>query len=272
MARWKTATQTITKPDGSPVTAADLECNALLCEACKRLDADIPVLSEEGSAVSPPAQGPIFIIDPIDGTKEFIAGRKDFTINIALIEEGVPTAAIIYAPAHYRLFYSDGPGRAFEEDRKGHCRQLPSLGKSREAPRIVVSRSHLDERTRLLLGKLASSSVRQVGSSLKFALIAAGEADFYPRLSPTMIWDCTAGQALISAVGGMVVRPNGEHLRYDPGGGQMVDGFMASATEDLALTAADIVASMPASPDSASRASRAADRSFCGSRTLPRKT
>ncbi len=259
MAQWRTVSPTITKPDGSPVTAADLECDWILCGACARLAAHIPVLSEENCALPPLVEDQVFIIDPIDGTKEFIAGRKDFTINIALIEKGIPTAAIIYAPAHHRLFYCEGQGLAFEEDRKGHCRQLPSLVKSGETLRVVVSRSHLDERTRQLLSKLAPSSVQQVGSSLKFALIATGEADFYPRLSPTMIWDCAAGQALIGAVGGVVLRPNGEHLRYDVGGGNMVDGFMASATAEFALAAANIVASMPMSPASAGRATQAAD-------------
>jgi 3'(2'), 5'-bisphosphate nucleotidase len=259
MAQWRGVSQTMIKPDGSPVTAADLECNSILCGACARLAAHIPVLSEENCALPPSVEDQVFVIDPIDGTKEFIAGRKDFTINIALIEKGIPTGAVIYAPAHHRLFYCEGQGLAFEEDRKGHCRLLPSLVKSGEALRVVVSRSHLDERTRQLLSKLAPSSVQQVGSSLKFALIATGEADFYPRLSPTMIWDCAAGQALISAVGGIVLRPNGEHLRCDSGRGTMVDGFMASASEEFALVAANILRSMPMSPVSASRASSASD-------------
>jgi len=255
MTRWKSVGQVVTKPDGSPVTAADFEINKLLCKGCEQLDADIPILSEENSGSLPAVDGPMFVIDPIDGTKEFIAGRKDFTINIALIEKGIPTAGIIYAPAHRRLFFSEGMGRAFEEDRKGRRRQLAPLSKANRAPRIVVSRSHLDERTRLLLRKLASSSVRHLGSSLKFALIAAGEADFYPRLSPTMIWDCAAGQALIGAVGGVVLRPDGKQLRYDLEDGQVIEGFVASATAELALAAAEIVGSMPVSRDSSSRVS-----------------
>ncbi|WP_245472345.1 3'(2'),5'-bisphosphate nucleotidase CysQ family protein [Rhizobium jaguaris] len=243
MMRWKTVNQVMTKPDGSPVTVADLECSTLLCEACKQLDADIPVLSEENSASLFAVDGPMFVIDPIDGTKEFIAGRRDFTINIALIEKNLPTAAILYAPAHRRLFFSDGMGRAFEEDGKGHRRQLPPLAKANEAPRIVISRSHLDERTRLLLTKLQPSSVRHMGSSLKFALIAAGEADFYPRLSPTMIWDCAAGQALIGAVGGVVLRPDGKQLQCDLEDGTMIEGFVPSATAELALAAVEIVGS-----------------------------
>ncbi|MDL2398326.1 3'(2'),5'-bisphosphate nucleotidase CysQ family protein [Rhizobium mayense] len=244
MTQWKTIGEVMTKPDGSPVTAADIECSTLLCEACNQLDADIPVLSKENCDSPPAVYGPMFVIDPIDGTKEFIAGRKDFTINIALIEENIPAAAIIYAPAHHRLFFCGGIGRAFEEDGEGNRQQLSPLAKTTEAPRIVVSRSHLDERTRLLLGKLVPSSVRPLGSSLKFALIAAGEADFYPRLSPTMIWDCAAGHALIAAVRGVVLRPDGKQLRYDLKDGKMIEGFVASATTELALAAAEIVGSM----------------------------
>ncbi len=241
MTRWKSNSQVMTKPDGSPVTAADFEINTLLCKACQQLAPDIPILSEENSGFLPAVNGPMFVIDPIDGTEEFIAGRKDFTINLALIEKCVPTAAILFAPAHRRLFFSDGMGRAFEEDRRGGRRQLPPLRRSSKAPRIVVSRSHPDERTRLLLRKLRPSSVRHLGSSLKFALIAAGEADFYPRLSSTMVQDCAAGQALISAVGGVVLRPNGKQLRYHLEEGQVIEGFVASATAELALAAVDIV-------------------------------
>ena len=245
MTRWKSNSQVMAKPDGSPVTAADFEINTLLCKACQQFDADIPILSEENSGSLPAVDGPMFVIDPIDGTKEFIAGRKDFTINLALIEKCVPTAAILYAPARRRLFFSDGMGRAFEEDRKGGRRQLPPLRRSSKPPRIVVSRSHPDEKTRLLLRKLRPSSVRHLGSSLKFALIAAGEADFYPRLSSTMVWDCAAGQALISAVGGEVLRPNGKQLRYHLEEGQVIEGFVASATAELALAAVDIVELLP---------------------------
>ncbi|MGO4568405.1 3'(2'),5'-bisphosphate nucleotidase CysQ [Rhizobium sp. 2YAF20] len=243
MKLWRSDSRVMTKPDGSPVTAADLECNRLLCEACEELDADIPILSEENNRSLRASDGSAFVIDPLDGTKEFIAGNKDFTINVALVEDGVPRSAILFAPAHHRLFFADGRGRAFEEDSDGRRRQLLPVRQSERAPRIVVSRSHFDERTRGLLMKLAPKSVHLLGSSLKFALLATGEADLYPRLSPTMTWDCAAGQALLSAVGGLVLKLDGSQPRYGIGGDQVIDAFVAGASRKRILAAIEVATS-----------------------------
>jgi 3'(2'), 5'-bisphosphate nucleotidase len=249
MKLWRHDSRVMTKPDGSPVTAADLECNRLLCEACKQLDADIPILSEEDNRSLRASGGSVFVIDPLDGTKEFIAGNKDFTINVALIEDGIPTSAILFAPAHRRLFFADGCGRAFEEDCDGRRRQLLPV-RSEGAPRVVVSHSHFDERTRALLSKLAPKSVHLLGSSLKFALLATGEADLYPRLSPTMAWDCAAGQALVSAAGGLVLKLDGRQPRYGLGGDQVIDAFVAGVSRKRILAAIDVATSIALVGDS----------------------
>lgn len=239
--RWKRSDEVTIKPDGSPVTPADLEVNSLLCSACKKLDPSIPILSEENKGNLDLGAPLMFIVDPIDGTRDFIGGSKDFTINVAVIEEGIPRLGIIFAPAHKRLFFVDGQSRAFEEDSEGHRRRLGPISPREQAPRIVVSRSHLDARTISLVGKLNPTSVSPVGSSLKFALLVAGEADLYPRLSPMMAWDCAAGQALLNAVGGVVMKFDGRQPFYGAGGDRIIDAFVAASTAIAARGAIELM-------------------------------
>ncbi|WP_370125864.1 3'(2'),5'-bisphosphate nucleotidase CysQ family protein [Sinorhizobium fredii] len=231
------------KEDRSPVTAADLESEAIIRESCSRLFPTIPVIGEE-SAPNLPPNGVIpsvcLLVDPIDGTKEFIAGRNEFTVNIGLMENGAPSAGIILAPAIDRLFFASGPGAAFVVDGGGPRHSLcAATGDERGPPLILASRSHLDEQTAALIRHLQPCSVRRVGSSLKFALVASGEADIYPRLSPTMIWDSAAGQALVEAAGGIVVRPDG--LRPTYGSSLTNDGFLVARTVALAENALAII-------------------------------
>lgn len=174
------------------------------------------------------------VIDPLDGTKEFIQGRIEFAINIALVEEGYATAGLIYAPADERLFFSYGVGLVFEEA-GGERRSLSGLAVAPRRPIILTSRSHLDCETEALLAMLQPCTVSKCGSSLKFAAIAAAEADVYPRLSPTMIWDCAAGQAMIEAAGGAVLRADGSALRYQEDQTSKVSGFIADRTPQLAM-------------------------------------
>lgn len=222
------------KPDGSPVTSADLVSHHILCAGCRALRSDIPIISEEDKGLAIEALTSVaFIIDPLDGTKEFIRGRDEFTINIALIEEGRATAGLIYAPARDRLFFSYGDRYVFEEASDGQRRNLIHSVVSRP-PIVLVSRSHLDPRTQHLLTRLQSPTVRKLGSSLKFALIAAGEADAYVRLSPTMIWDCAAGLALVEAAGGGVLRTDGLPLLERANTPLKIDGFIAARTPQLA--------------------------------------
>ena len=153
-----------------------------------------------------------FLVDPLDGTKEFVQRRGDFTVNIALIEGGVPTRGVVYAPAQGRLFYTDAAGRSQEEagphgagagaaDRAPRCRRPipPALV-------VVASKSHRDQATDDYIARYRVADFRSAGSSLKFCLVAAGEADLYPRLGRTMEWDTAAGQAVLLGAGGRVVR------------------------------------------------------------------
>ena len=223
------------KPDGSPVTAADLASHDILYGGCRALTTAIPVVSEEDENSAIKAQNAVaFIIDPLDGTKEFISGRDEFTINVALVEHGRPTIGLIYAPARGRLFFSYGGGHAFEEKRDGQrsCLAERSIPSTRFI--ALTSRSHLDQRTRDVLFASRPCAVRKLGSVLKFALIAAGEADAYIRLSPTMTWDCAASQALVEATGGVVLGTDGSPLLALGCSSIRIDGFIASRTPQLA--------------------------------------
>ncbi|MGO4118587.1 3'(2'),5'-bisphosphate nucleotidase CysQ family protein [Rhizobium ruizarguesonis] len=224
------------KQDGSPVTSADLASNDILYAACLALFPAMPVISEEDSPVFEARKDSdsVLLIDPLDGTKEFIKGRDEFAVNIALVENGHASAGLIYAPARDRLFFSYGAGLAFEQTAGGQRRSLPRPSAPRRHPIALVSRSHLDPRTEALLAALQPCDIEEIGSSLKFALVAAAEADFYLRLAPTMIWDCAAGQAIIEAAGGVVLQTDGTSLTCDGKGKLKLDGFIAARTPQLA--------------------------------------
>ncbi|EJC63608.1 3'(2'),5'-bisphosphate nucleotidase CysQ [Rhizobium sp. 1AS11] len=224
------------KQDGSPVTSADLASNEILRAACMALFPAIPVVSEEDSLVFQARRDSdsVLVIDPLDGTKEFIKGRDEFAVNIALVENSHASAGLIYAPARDRLFFSYGGGFAFEQTGGGQRRSLPRPFARRRHPIALVSRSHLDPRTKALLATLQPCNVEEIGSSLKFALVAAAEADFYLRLAPTMIWDCAAGQAIIEAAGGVVLQTDGTSLSCNCTGKLKQDGFIAARTPQLA--------------------------------------
>jgi 3'(2'), 5'-bisphosphate nucleotidase len=230
------------KQDGSPVTYADLASHDILRSGCLALSSTIAVFSEEDRipATSDPS-GIALVIDPLDGTKEFVQGRDDFAINIALVDDGRAAAGLIYAPARERLFFSYGPGAVFEETARGRRRNLSELALAQRPSIALVSRSHLDSQTEALLAILKPCCVRQLGSSLKFAAIATAEADFYPRLSPTMIWDCAAGQAIIDAAGGLVLKVDGSPLRYPHGQAPKINGFVAVRTPELGAHVLDAI-------------------------------
>lgn len=228
------------KEDGSPVTAADLASHGIIRAGCLASFPAIPVISEEDPSTAEAGQdtnAAILLIDPLDGTKEFIKGRDEFAVNIALVEDGRVSAGLIYAPARDRLFFSWGTGLAFERTAAGLRRELPYRLAPRSRPLALVSRSHCDPRTEALLAALQPCDVQEMGSSLKFALVAAAEADFYLRLGPTMIWDCAAGQAIIEAAGGVVLQADGSSLGYRSSRTQKVDGFIAARTPQLAARA-----------------------------------
>jgi 3'(2'), 5'-bisphosphate nucleotidase len=200
------------KEDASPITEADDRAHQIIARALGMLTPDVPVISEEGVRAADACER-FWLVDPLDGTKEFVNRNGEFTINIALIEEGRPTLGVVLAPAMGRLF-AGAPGIAFKEigsERKTiACRCVPPDGIT-----VLTSRSHnADEAMTKFLGGRRIARLLAAGSSLKFCLIASGEADLYPRLGPTMEWDTAAGHAVLAAAGGRVTTLDGEELQY----------------------------------------------------------
>jgi 3'(2'), 5'-bisphosphate nucleotidase len=208
------------KADGSPVTAADEAAEAVIWQGLEDLAPGLPIVSEERSTQSePPApaleNATYFLVDPLDGTREFIAGRDEFTVNIALISAGAPILGVIAAPAgdvSWRGVVGRGADRI---SLSGKGQSVAIRTRTRPAnPLIMVSRSHLDERTKAYLARLSHSLPEPCGSSIKFCRIAEGAADLYPRLAPTHDWDVAAGHAIVMAAGGDVRAADGSALIY----------------------------------------------------------
>ena len=204
------------KADASPVTAADEQAEALIINGLAQLTPDIPVIAEEAAAAGrvPEIGRTFWLVDPLDGTREFVNRNGEFTVNIALIEGGVPVLGVVLAPTLGRLYAGAFGAGAFVEDAAGR-RAIACARASDDGLVVVSSRSHGDatELQRYLEGRRVARSVT-AGSSLKFCLLAAGEADLYPRFGPTMEWDTAAGHAVLLAAGGRVTDLAGEELRY----------------------------------------------------------
>lgn len=208
------------KPDSSPVTQADEEAESVILEALARYFPDIPVVAEEAVAagrVPDISGGLFFLVDPLDGTKEFVAGRNEFTVNIALIESDAPIAGIVYAPALASGFIAvDGRAERFTVA-DGHTlanRQDIGCRGRGKALTAVASRSHDTPETARFLDDHGIEACTAIGSSLKFCLIAEGLADVYPRFSRTMEWDTAAGDAVLRAAGGQTRTLDGASLAY----------------------------------------------------------
>ena len=212
------------KGDASPVTEADERAEALILEALAAAEPDLDVLAEEAvSAGIIPEIGERFaLVDPLDGTKEFINKRGEFTVNIAIIEHGRPVMGVVYAPALERLFVADGVSSAWQAMAAPGADVPPASQRTplriRTAPAIgltgVASKSHRTPETDAFLETYKVHNLVSAGSSLKFCLIAAGEADLYPRMGRTMEWDTAAGQAVVEAAGGRVLQEDGKPLLY----------------------------------------------------------
>jgi 3'(2'), 5'-bisphosphate nucleotidase len=208
------------KPDGSPVTQADLEADQLIRGRLAERMPGIAVVTEEARETHGRAVGRFILVDPLDGTREFIAGRDEFTVNIALIEDGTPLVGAVYAPALEKLyvggeraFYASlSPDRALPDFKT--LQPIAAGTVPRRDWRAVVSRSHLDASTQAWLDAMPIETRCAAGSSMKFCVIAEGGADVYPRLAPTMEWDTAAGQAVLVAAGGSVVGLDGAPLTY----------------------------------------------------------
>jgi 3'(2'), 5'-bisphosphate nucleotidase len=209
--------EVLSKDDQSPLTMADLEVDAYLCAELEKAFPEIPVVTEERAASHAAgfAGERFFLVDPIDGTKEFVASRGEFTVNIGLIENGVPVAGAVCAPAVGRLFAGAVGHGAFEAPFEGGDRREIRVRKPDNDGLIVVaSRSHMTPQTQAFVDSNKVASLANAGSSLKFCLLAAGEADLYPRFGPTMEWDTAAGHAVLAAGGGSVVEIDGKALAY----------------------------------------------------------
>ena len=223
------------KADGSPVTHADLAAEAAIRDRLTRLAPVLPIISEEQAAPPQPLprDAEYFLVDPLDGTREFIAGSDEYAVNIALIVAGVPLLGIIAAPALgliWRGIVGRGAERlAFAPD--GKC-SPPQPIHARPRPQgelvVLVSRSHLEPRTRAFLDGLPKARAIPCGSAVKFCRVADGSADLYPRLAPTRDWDVAAGHALVEAAGGQLRTPDGAELVYGTPD-LRIPGFIARA-------------------------------------------
>ena len=200
------------KSDNSPVTVADEAADALISEGLRAALPDVALVTEEQAASHKTSSDSFIIVDPLDGTKEFINRRGDFTVNIAYVENGVPLRGVVYAPAKGRMFFTDTAGQSVEEtgtfakDAVGSLQPLSVSQPDNDALMVVASKSHRDQATDDYIGKYAVRDMTSAGSSLKFCLVATGEADLYPRLGRTMEWDTAAGDAVLRGAGGYVVK------------------------------------------------------------------
>jgi 3'(2'), 5'-bisphosphate nucleotidase len=204
------------KDDNSPLTVADLESQRVIIEGLKRITPGIPILSEE-SAAAPWSERQtwreLWVVDPLDGTREFVKRNGEFTINIALVLEHEAKLGIVAAPAQGTVFWGMAGAGA-------HRRQDGEIRRIQTAPpqtplRVVGSRSHPSQQTAAYLARLGPHVMSGIGSSLKFCLLAEGKADLYPRFGATSEWDTAAGQAVLEAAGGHVTRLDGHRLRYN---------------------------------------------------------
>jgi len=225
------------KPDSSPVTAADDASETIILAGLAKLMPGVSVVSEETTGNRPVEGlgGRFLVVDPLDGTREFLAGLDEFTVNIALIENETPVAGVLAAPARGLIWRGQvgrgaerlalPPGAAPDKARQRvaiHTRARPASG-----PRVLISRSHLDAATDAYVDRLARPERIACGSALKFGLLAEGSADLYPRLGPMSEWDIAAGHAVLTAAGGAMRKLDGGALRYGQGN-FLVSGFIAA--------------------------------------------
>jgi len=233
------------KSDRSPVCAADVVAEAVIVDGLARLLPRLPIVSEEAVAAPRPAAiGNAFaLVDPLDGTREFLVGRPEFTVNLAIVVDGTPTVGLVAAPALHTIW------RGVAGKRAERLRLPPGggLAEVRDVARIAtrplpangivaaVSRSHFDERTEAFLSRFAIADRIVSGSSLKFCRIAEGVADLYPRLAPIREWDIAAGHAVLAAAGGIVMAPDGTSLTYGQArAGFRLEGFVACGDRSAA--------------------------------------
>lgn len=205
------------KADASPLTAADLAAHRVIMEGLKRLTPEWPVLSEEEADIpwSVRADWPSYwLVDPLDGTREFIKRNGEFTVNIALIEQNEPIFGVVHAPVTGELWHAELGRNAYR--RRGQVDELLRTRAPATSPlKVAASRSHRDPRTEAVLGRMGEIQEVSLGSSLKFCRIAEGTLDVYPRFGPTSEWDTAAAQCVLEAAGGALLAPDGRAFRYN---------------------------------------------------------
>lgn len=205
------------KSDGSPLTRADLQAHQIIAKRLAALAPDVPVVSEEDSEsmIFRLPTGEFWLIDPLDGTKEFLAQNGEFTVNIALVREGKAVFGAVVAPALGQAYWGgDGLGAFSETDGRTEPIQVAKPVEAGRPLRVVASKSHMNDETVAFINQLGTCELIQAGSSLKFCRVAEGAADIYPRLGPTSEWDTAAAQAIVEAAGGNVATLDGAPLRY----------------------------------------------------------
>ena len=214
------------KSDDSPVTAADIAAHTIILQGLQTLTPEIPVLSEEDPQTWETRQSwdRYWLVDPLDGTKEFLKRNGEFTVNIALIEKGKAVLGVVYAPV-LNVMYSAAEGKAWKEE-NGVRNQIQV--RDARPPLVVISRSHGDDELKEYLHQLGEHQTTSIGSSLKFCLVAEGQAQLYPRFGPTNIWDTAAGHAVAAAAGAHVHDWQGKPLDYTPRESFLNPGFRVS--------------------------------------------
>jgi len=223
------------KPDDSPLTAADLVAHRIICDSLAALTPDIPVLSEESVAIDWEVRrgwSRYWLVDPLDGTREFVKKNGEFTVNIALIDEHVPVLGVVHAPAFDYMAHAERGIGAFLRQGADDIAMLTRRPASSPL-RIAASRSHLDARTLAVLERIGEHERIGLGSSLKFCRIAEGRMDVYPRFGPTSEWDTAAGQCVLECAGGAVLRLDGAALDCNRKDSLLNPDFIALGDENL---------------------------------------
>ncbi|MCR9190152.1 MAG: 3'(2'),5'-bisphosphate nucleotidase CysQ [Alteromonadaceae bacterium] len=204
------------KADDSPVTAADTAAHDIIARGLRRISRDIPILSEEGKDISWEERKHwrrFWLVDPVDGTKDFTQRTGEFTVNIAMVEDGEPVMGVVMAPALKEAYWGVVGEGAHMRDRTGRVHRI-RVAEPKNVKRVVASKNHLNSETRVFIEKLGEHELVQAGSSLKFCRIAEGHADIYPRMGPTCEWDTGAAHAVLVAAGGKVQTVDGKPLKY----------------------------------------------------------
>ncbi len=221
------------KGDHSPLCQADLQAHAMLRSGLLALTPGWPIVSEEDgdAACVRPLGGRFWLIDPLDGTKEFISRNDEFTVNVALIDQGRPVFGVVVAPALGQAYWGAGGSGAWRVDANGMAAIQAAHPPPGAALRVVASKSHMNEETQAFIAGLGTCEVVQAGSSLKICRIAEGAADVYPRMGPTCEWDTAAAQAVLEAAGGALRTLSGQALRY--GKPEVLNPFFIAAAPGL---------------------------------------